>query len=183
MTNRSGVNLLNAHSLFPQTLCWMAQLKMCICLICFWLIQWWWSIQSVLRTHTHTFRSTKGLFVLLAGRVCEFGEQGWDYSIISYRGPGESQSPVPAAWSGMAVATANHNRGRARTQKRWTAARDRYTPPLSHTCGFLKESNLVNDFILKACSWCMRLLLPGKGEWGGKKERKRDEGVSQHDYT
>ncbi len=113
--------------------------KCALLLICFWLIQWWWSIQSVLRTHTHTFRSTKGLFVLLAGRVCEFGEQGWDYSIISYRGPGESQSSVPAAWSRMAVVMANHNRGRSPNPKVMDSSQRQIHTTRPHTCGKKKK--------------------------------------------
>ncbi len=129
--------------------------KCALLLICFWLIQWWWSIQSVLRTHTHTFRSTKGLFVLLAGRVCEFGEQGWDYSIISYRGPGKSQNSVPAVWSRMAVVMANHNRGRSPNPKVMDSSQRQIHTTRPHTCGKKKEAiYLMISFwkpVLDAC--------------------------------
>lgn len=46
-------------------------------------------------------------------------------------------------------------------------------PTPSHTCGFLKESNLVNDFILKAChDACVFLCQEKESRAERRKERE-----------
>lgn len=93
-------------------------------------------IHTVGIENTRIYVRTKGLFVLLAGRTIS-GEQGWDYTIISVgarasRNPGRMERDD----CGDSKPQQRLNSACMGTEKRWTAARDRYTPPLSQTCGF-----------------------------------------------
>jgi len=84
---------------------------------------------SIENTHTHTHSGAQkaSLCCWQAGLVNS--GSGVEITRLFHTGPRRITEPGSCRTEWDGCGDVNHNRGRARTQKRWTAARDRYNPP------------------------------------------------------